>query len=727
MSFMHPLLLYGAVGIALPILAHLLNKHQHKQTRWAAMQFLNRAVRVRSRQLRLRDLLLLLLRCLAMLLLVLAISKPTMDQASGLVAQAGERRAGVVIALDASFSMQHSDGNTTRFARALERVEAITANLHRGDPVSLVLLGAEHRVVVQDMAFDPERFNTILHAQKSTPEPLDLNSVPKRFNALVQSMDALQKEVYLVTDLQEQDWKEPSVFLKESLKSLSKGATVFVLPVQGDSENLAVTHLDLVSGVLRKGTVARYRATVRNLGTRPVTNVVVTGLANDITVQTKIIPAIAAGASETVSFFVPFNNPGSVRITAQLNDDALVLDNTRRTVAVIRDRVSVLCVEGASASADRVGGFIAAALRARDDGENQEGFDVKSVPWVSLPTQDLASYDVVILADVPAITPQQSSDLEAYVRGGNGLIWFPGDEVKAAVWNKRSTREGTPLLPAVIEQTINTGDTLGMGRPLEPLMPDHPVCRPLRSLSEDLLSETHFLKALQVQPSASSVTVLSLAGSASPLLIEHALGRGHVFMFTSSAEPTWNNMAITPVFPMLLQQLVTYLTAREFEKPRLVGNTLALSYVDQPDASDAVFDTPSGKTITVPVSKHRDQYVALLEHANEAGYYLARVSVQAPSSPIAVNVDTRESNVKCLPTSELASIFDGTGVMVANSDTELLDAIAATRTGMSFWRFFMLAGLALLLIESLLVNRLFGNSSKMTSSPTDTPAQTEMA
>ncbi|MFT5301639.1 MAG: putative membrane protein [Mariniblastus sp.] len=727
MTFMHPMLLLGALGIALPILAHLLSKHQHKQTPWAAMQFLNRAVRVRSTQLRLRDILLMILRCLAVLSLVFAISKPTVKQADGILSQVGERRAGVVIALDASYSMQHSDGKTTRFARALQRVEAITAGLHRGDPISLVLLGAEHRVVVQDMAFDPEEFNAILHAQKATPESLDLNSVPKRLSALVQSLDAVQKEVYLVTDLQEQDWQEPSAFLMESLKNLSESASVFVLPVPGDSENLAVTHLNLVSGVLRKGTVARYRATVRNLGTRPVTNVVVTGMANDIAVRTKIIPAIAAGSSETVSFFVPFNNPGSVKITAQLNDDALALDNARRTVAVIRDRVSVLCVEGASGSADRVGGFIAAALSARDDGENQEGLDVKSVPWLSLPSQNLASYDVVILADVPAITPEQASDLETYVRGGNGLIWFPGENMKSAVWNKRSKLAGTPLLPAVIEQTISTSDALGMGRLLEPLMPDHPVCRPLRSLSEDLLSETHFLKAMQVQPSASSVTVLSLAGSDSPLLIEHALGRGHVFMFTSSAEPTWNNMAITPVFPMLLQQMVTYLTAREFEKPRLVGNALALSYIDQPDASDAVFETPSGKTITVPVSKHRDQYVALLEHANEVGYYLARVSVQAPSSPIAVNVDTRESNVKCLPTSELASIFNGTGLIVAHSETELLDAIAETRTGMSFWRFFMFAGLALLLIESLLVNRLFGKSSKMNSSPVDATAQTEMA
>jgi hypothetical protein len=136
MNFLNPLLLLGALGITLPILAHLLNKHQFKQTDWAAMQFLNRAVNVRSRQIKLRDFLLLILRCLALLLLVLAIAKPILEESSGAIAsKLGERRAGVVIALDASFSMQHSDGTATRFERAIEKIETIAKNIYHADGV----------------------------------------------------------------------------------------------------------------------------------------------------------------------------------------------------------------------------------------------------------------------------------------------------------------------------------------------------------------------------------------------------------------------------------------------------------------------------------------------------------------------------------------------------------------------------------------------------------------
>ncbi|MDP6546068.1 MAG: BatA domain-containing protein [Phycisphaerae bacterium] len=719
MTFMNPWLLLGALGIGLPILAHLLNRYQVKRTDWAAMRFLNRTVRVRSRQIRLRDILLLLLRCLAVLLLAFAISKPVMKESEGFGSRFGERRAGVIIALDVSCSMQHKDGAATRFAQAIEKIETIAGEIHPGDPVCLVLLGAEHRVIVRNMAFDPERFRAILHAQEATPESLDLDSVPRRLKELADGMAAPQKEIYIVTDMQAQDWKNRSAWLAGAFEDLGRSAGVCIVPVQGGSDNLAITNLELVSGVLRKGTTARYRATVRNCGAGPVAKVTVKGMVNNINVDTKSIPAIAAGASETVPLFVPFQNPGPARITAKLDTDSLLADNSRRAVAIIRDRVSVLCVEGSSGGADKSAGLIAAALRARGNGAGQEDFTVQSVPWISLPTQDLSSFDVVILADVPDITPDQARRFEEYVRAGNGLIWFAGDNMKPAVWNQRSALKGTPLLPAVIEQTVKTSDAMGVGGALDPIMPDHPVCRPLLSLPEDLLSEARFLKLLQVKPSATSNTVLSLAGSARPVLIEHAIGRGHVFMFTTSAGPAWNNMAVTPVFPMILQQMVTYLTAREFEKPRMIGDSLSLSYVDQPDASDAVFDTPSGQTITVPVREYRNQYMALLEHARESGFYLARVSVQAPGMPVAVNVDTRESNVKCLSASETVSSFEGTGIMVAHSDPDLLSAIEQTRTGRSFWPVFMIAGLMLLVVESLLADRLLKSPS-----PTDKPAPT---
>ena len=95
--------------------------------------------------------------------------KPAVKEAEGVAARLGERRAGVVIALDASYSMQHGDGTSTRFERAIEKVDEIVEGLVPGSPISLILLGDEHEVVLRNMAYDPARFAGILHALKAGP------------------------------------------------------------------------------------------------------------------------------------------------------------------------------------------------------------------------------------------------------------------------------------------------------------------------------------------------------------------------------------------------------------------------------------------------------------------------------------------------------------------------------------------------------------------------------
>lgn len=702
MTFLNPLILIAAAGVSLPLLAHLLNRYQVKQTDWAAMQFLNRSVRVRTRQLQLRDLLLLLMRCLALLLIVFALARPATDTADG-IGLPGEKRAGVIIALDASYSMSHSDGNNTRFQRAVERVDVIREHIQPGDPVTLVLLGGDNHVVLRNVAYAPDRFTSVLSELHASPEPLDVDSFPKQIRALIDDMDAPQKEVYIISDTQTQDWGRVSNQLHGELKNLGELASVFLIPVPGGDDNLAVTGLDLVSGELRKGTVARYRATVRNCGTSPASNVEVLCRVDGVQIDRKQIPLIAPGSSETVSVFVPFYNAGPTRITAEISGDALVTDNVRRTVAVVRERISVVCVDGSAGDAGRL---IMAGLLARAGGAEHENYLVRTVQWPAFPTDELEQADVIILCDVPQITNEQALQLSRFVRKGNGLVWFAGEQVKIDAWNKLMGEQSVALLPATLRPAVDTRDALGIGKPLAPGMSDHTVCRPLQSLPPDLLNETRFLRRLDVTPHETSIPVLSLAGSDSPVLLEQSLGRGHIFMFTTSAQTTWNNMAHTPVFPMLMQQIVTYLAGREFEQPRTVGDSLSLTYVEQPDASDAVFDTPSEQTIPVPVREHRSQYVALLEKSREAGFYVARVSVQAPGMPVAVNVDTRESNVACLTAPELIKSLQGTGIAVSATDAELSANITMARTGRASWRFFMMAGLVFLVAESLLADRL---------------------
>ena len=76
-AFLNPLLLFGIIGIAAPIIIHLLAKKRIKRTVWAAMKFLKLVVEKNQRRLTLEDFILLLLRCAVLLFLALAMARPS--------------------------------------------------------------------------------------------------------------------------------------------------------------------------------------------------------------------------------------------------------------------------------------------------------------------------------------------------------------------------------------------------------------------------------------------------------------------------------------------------------------------------------------------------------------------------------------------------------------------------------------------------------------------------
>jgi hypothetical protein len=69
--------------------------------------------------------------------------------------------------------------------------------------------------------------------------------------------------------------------------------------------------------------------------------------------------------------------------------------------------------------------------------------------------------------------------------------------------------------------------------------------------------------------------------------------------------------------------------------------------------------------------------------------------------PIAVNVDPRESDVASLSASDLNENLEGADITVVTSESDLIAAIDASRTGRSSWRYLLIAGFILLLLESL--------------------------
>jgi len=133
MSFLTPLYLLGVLGLAIPIILHLLHDRPKNKQEFGSLMFLDKTKPPVDRKRRPTHLLLLLLRCLALLLLVFVFARPftTVDDP----ADAARRdRQWVTVLLDRSASMQRGD----LWPQAKAKVQTALDQLGPGDRFTLI-------------------------------------------------------------------------------------------------------------------------------------------------------------------------------------------------------------------------------------------------------------------------------------------------------------------------------------------------------------------------------------------------------------------------------------------------------------------------------------------------------------------------------------------------------------------------------------------------------------
>ncbi len=695
-------MLWGTLGVLVPIAIHLLNRYRHREIDWAAMELLRRALVVRARQVRLEDILVLVLRCLAVLFLALAMARPRLP-AEGARMLGLKAQPGVVIALDGSFSMAHRPGVNSRFHRALGRVREILATLKPGNPLSLVLMGSQPRILLRNVGYDEARLEKVLAELKPLPERLNLELCLEETESLVREIRAPVRECYIVTDAQATTWKELSEKAKLTLREIANLARLSFLSVGSENgENLAITHFDLASGTLHRGAMARFVVGLRNFGRRPQERVTVKLAIDGVPVDQRTIDVAPPGQSQSVSLFARFTHAGDARLTASITSDALTTDNVRHAVALVREQVRVLCVDGEPSQRpyESETDYLATALAPRRGTLAGPLLAVRRIPWLALGSERLADYQVVILANVPDIRRDQAAALHTYVRQGGGLILFLGDKIIPRLVNARLAYGGESLLPARLLSEAESKGEGGVG--MELAMAGHPIVRGLEAVPRELFGAARFSRYFRVKVLKGGRTVLKLAGTDDPLLVEKSFGLGRVVLFTSSADREWNNLPVNPLYPILLHQSVTYLLRREHERSFTVGEPLTVSLPPGVVGSNVLLRDPTGKDLPLQVAERDGQKLVNYASPEQPGFCEIRYAAGLPPLVVAVNVEPTESDVRSLVGGELTAALRGLPLRILGWGEDLALAIRAGRVGHELWRTLLILAIVFLVLEAFL-------------------------
>lgn len=704
----------AAVGVAVPVIIHLLYRKQRKQTPWAAMELLRKALVDRSGQVKLEDFLILFLRCLALVLIALALLRPTLT--SDVNPWLGEQNVGMVVGIDASFSMQH--GQHSRFEKAVEQAKQVFANAKEGSPVSLVLMSEKPEFLLRSTRFEKDRVDQALDSQaKPTSYRLNLEQNIEQLVQLVSELKTPIKECYLVTDAQESDWATLSGKGRQAVEQLARDASLFIIPIRGDGDsNLAITSFNYSSGSLRTSEVARFTAIVANLGRQASVGNQIAFYANDTLVARQPVGPIEAGEVRNVSLITTFDQPGDVQFKAQLTDDELDIDNVHYAVANVKAQVRVLCVDNESTRSDseetdiRTGSYyVTRALRLMSRGDDSP-MQVIRIKTPELDDERLSDFDLVILAGVDDVAPEMVERLHAFVSNGGGLILFAGDKVEPTHYNARFGVDDASLLPGALGERLTIGDGEDAW-PLRAGRTDHRLAGVVMSVSQELLDDARFGTVMGINPSRDSQTILKVAKNDAPLLVEKRIGDGTVLFFASSADRSWSDFAVHPLFTMVVQQAVTQLTSQPDARQVEVGNEANLWAPGRLAGSSVKVHGPrdvvSERKITLLNQKPVCSWLA-----ETPGVYSMAAEGSLPGASIAVNVNAGESNARIIDSAVLNSNLSPLGASVVTDQSSLSTIIENSRNGRELTTILIVVGIAVFLLQSLLARYFTNRQSK---------------
>jgi hypothetical protein len=712
----------GAIGVATPIIIHLLNRRKFERVQWAAMRFIQQAIQQNQRRIQIEDIILLIIRCVMIALIALALARPTI---SASIPSLGEATSAVII-LDVSGSMSARDGAETRFTQAKKFAEQMLDVLPPKSEVSVVLVADSIPAVIPDPTPDLAAVRKeIMQAQQSDRGSNIVPAIKKGLEILSKT-NSLRKELITISDSQRLGWRQTAEIrsLIEENKKDVHATLVFV----GDmpEKNLAITDLRLDSEIPAVNRQLRFMAQVTNYSLNPTKSgeaEVSLTLDGDAKAVTKVaLGELKGGESQSVLLTARFDKEGYHTVTASLPDDPIPSGNSRSVAFHVVKQVQVLVVDGEPAlePRDSKAFYIASALRT----DRFIEVDVQSTTEF-VAQRRLEDYDVIFLANVAELPATFLPSLERYVKNsGGGLAVFPGANANVKFYNEQLFANRN-LIPAGLGEALGEAENETRFFTFQTGNYSHPIVSMWSKPERGNPANARFFRIWDLIPpkpreknapdslTGESRVVLNY-NTGRPAVMERTLGTGRTIIFSSGADTKWNDLPVASggkIFVPLVMHTVGSLVGREDE----LYNVRAGQRLSIPQPSDRI-----GHDVTIslqgddkyPVQASRVEITGGIgafrfDSTNRAGVYNAVIGAGASAETLkfAVSPDNEESSIDPLVPAQSKEFEDG-GAKVIRwvGEVNLTETFKRAQQGTEIWIYFALPALLLAAVETYLAH-----------------------
>ncbi|MBM4148761.1 MAG: hypothetical protein FJ224_06930 [Lentisphaerae bacterium] len=430
---LNPLMLLGLLGLAVPIVIHLINRQRMKPQPLATLKFLEQRDVANAFAPVPRDLLQLLLRLLLLALFVLLMARIT-----GPSRTTGPRALAIV--LDNSMSMRgpSADGATSLFEAHRARILDLVRGMNQGDFFSFTLVG--------DKVFESTGFTSDIAVLESAVTNAWVSDGGGRslFVAIedtlrdLRSKRAASSALLVFSDQQLRNYR--SRLGTPGLADLLRGSRI--RPVFIADPVPILPNVELHSGEFHPEKVylgASGKATAHLVNSSPTQQTVVVSLKSGPVVIASRPCNLASGETARVEIRQTFDSPNDSALGVNVSEDGFNADNDAYTTVRMLKRRQVLLVtsesypkpEGLTIGSSGPDLFACAINPSEATGEagGETYISVKRVVRTELERKALSMYSMVVLYGIQMLDDEVIRDLEGYVNQGGGLYIVPDSNV----------------------------------------------------------------------------------------------------------------------------------------------------------------------------------------------------------------------------------------------------------------------------------------------------------
>ena len=719
MTFLQPLLLFGTLATAVPILIHLIYRRRALVHHFPAVRFLLLADKRTARKFRLHQWLLLALRVLVILILALALARPYLasDQAQAMAAQPPQAN---VILIDNSLSMQYREQETPRLQRAKSLASQVLQSLRAQDSAIVLPLlpdmpkadtpGTPPEVIEHVLSQNREAWEADLAAIMPNHAAVDLSHTFQQAFDLLRQSPAPRRRLVVLSDFTVNGWEALHLSQFDVLPERLDLHLIRLGTAERDA-NVVVESLTIAETPFIEGVPLEVTAVLRNRSAAPRRH-----LRVDLMVDQRKVGQQLVDLRPEEQVAVPFRitapveglHQGEVRLEVDTfpEDDRFYF--AFQTLAPTR----ILIVDGDPGPSlfESEIFYLMQALQPFT-ALQQALFHPVPVPWEGLDRERFEDYQVVVLCNVEAVSPHVRQRLHQFVNAGGGLLIFAGNHVHAERYNPMFYRSDTLLLPVAmgdpVQQPEDQPQTIaGIDTAHEAL---HLFASDPSLLQRGLFYRYLALEALDTVPQANALLTLD---NGAPLLVEHGVGHGRVMMFTSTADRDWSDLPTRTVYVPLMHGLISYLSnlSAASQRPNaILPAPVALLGQPEDDGAHLTIQTADGQKrllrYVTAGDPDKPNTVAHFSDYTVPGIY----QVSGPRGHqdlLTVNATRAESNFTKLDTPALEARLQPLPLLVEEEATfGQTDQNPAALTK-ELASFFLLAVVGLLAIENVYANRL---------------------